>query len=123
MQWLCAVSPLRQNRQAVTAPAQGCMIGDGDIDREYVGDRSQQALGLTQRLMEYQAESKARRDGQWRIDRLTAPLSGSRRLPCRHGLLGEPTPSDFRALPAPHRIPASSSPDIWPWVSCGGGFR
>jgi hypothetical protein len=37
---------------------------------------------LAQRLMEYQAESKARLDGQWRIDRLAAPLSGGRRLPC-----------------------------------------
>ena len=68
MQWFCVVNLLRQT----TAPAQGCMIGDGDIDREYVGDRSQQALGLPQRLMEYQAKSKARLDGQRRIDRLTA---------------------------------------------------
>src|SRR5271165_4853635 len=45
---------------------------------------------LSQRLMEYQAERKARLDGDRRIDRLTDPLAGGRCLPSRHGLLGNP---------------------------------
>jgi len=66
------------------------MIGDGDVDLEHVGDRSQQTLGLSQRLMEDQADRKARLDGDRRIDRLAAPLSGSRCLPDRDRLLGQP---------------------------------
>jgi hypothetical protein len=58
----------------------------GNMDLERVGDRSQQAP----RQMEYQAERKARLDGDRRIDRLTAPLSGGRRQPSRYGLLGNP---------------------------------
>jgi hypothetical protein len=40
--------------------------------------------------MEYQADSKARLDGQRANRSVDPPLSGSRRLPCRHGLLGKP---------------------------------
>jgi hypothetical protein len=61
MQRLCAMNSLRQDRQATTAAAQCRVIGDGDL--EYVGDRSEQTLGLSQRLMEYQAEREARLDG------------------------------------------------------------
>src|SRR6202034_3816556 len=90
MQWLPAVNSLRQDRQATTAAAERRVIGDGDVDLEHVGDRSQQTLGLSQRLVEYQAEREARLDGDRRVDRLTAPPSGGRRLPCRDRLLGHP---------------------------------
>jgi hypothetical protein len=50
------------------------VIGDGDVDLEHVGDRSQQTLGLSQRLVEYQAKREARLDGDRRVDRLTTPL-------------------------------------------------
>jgi hypothetical protein len=53
------------------------VIRDGDSDLEHVGNRSQHALGLTQRLMEYQAQREAGLDSDRRIDRLSAPLSGS----------------------------------------------
>src|ERR1700730_13966475 len=76
MQWLRAVNSLRQDRQAATAAAQGGVIGDGDVDLEHVGDRSQQTLGLSQWLVEYQAEREARLDGHCRVDRLPARLSG-----------------------------------------------
>ena len=66
------------------------MIGDGDIDPEQIGDRTQKTFGLTQRLMEHQTKRKAGLDGDRRIDWLTTPLSGRRRTPCRHGFLGEP---------------------------------
>jgi hypothetical protein len=56
------------------------MIRDADINAERVGNRSQHALGLTQRLVEHQAKREARLDGDRRIDRLSAPLSGSRRM-------------------------------------------
>src|ERR1700728_5363299 len=72
MQWLPAVNSLRQDRQATTAAAQCRVIGDGDVDLEHVGDRSQQTLRLSQRLMEYQAEREARLDGDRRVDQLTA---------------------------------------------------
>src|ERR1700733_13233635 len=88
MQWLRAVNSLRQDRQAATAAAKRRVIGDGDVDLERAGDRSQQTLGLSQRLLEYQAEREARLDGDCRVDRLTTPLSGGRRLPCRDRLLG-----------------------------------
>src|ERR1700722_911237 len=90
MQWLRAVNSLRQDRQAATAAAKRRVIGDGDVDLERAGDRSQQTLGLSQRLLEYQAEREARLDGDCRVDRLTAPLSGGPRLPCRDRLLGHP---------------------------------
>jgi hypothetical protein len=31
------------------------VIGDGDVDLEQAGDRPQQTLGLSQRLVEYEA--------------------------------------------------------------------
>jgi hypothetical protein len=47
-----AVAPcahwLRQDRQAATAAAQCGAIGDGDVDFEHVGDRSQQLLARAQ---------------------------------------------------------------------------
>jgi hypothetical protein len=35
------------------------MIGDGNVDPEHLGDRSQQALGLSQRPIEDQTERQA----------------------------------------------------------------
>src|SRR5271155_5399363 len=90
MQWLRTVKPLEQYCQATTATAQGRMIGDGDIDPEHIGDRTQKTFGLTQRLVEHQAKREAGLDGDRRIDWLAAPLSGRRRMPRRHCLLGEP---------------------------------
>jgi hypothetical protein len=66
------------------------VIRDGDVDLEHVGDRSQQTLGLSQRLVKDQAEREARLDGECRVDRLTTPLSGGGCLPCRDRLLGDP---------------------------------
>jgi hypothetical protein len=31
--------------------------------------------------------------------------------------------SDFPAAPEQRRTLANSSPDIWPWETCGDGFR
>jgi hypothetical protein len=59
MQWLRTVKPLEQDCQATTATAEGRMIGDGDIDPEHIGDRTQKTFGLTQRLSEHQAKRKA----------------------------------------------------------------
>jgi hypothetical protein len=63
MQRICAVNSPRQDRQAATAAAQCGVIGDGDVDLEHIDDRSEQTLGLSQRLVEYQAEREARLDG------------------------------------------------------------
>jgi hypothetical protein len=57
------------------------VIRDSDIDREHIGDRPQQALGLAQRLVEHQAKREAGLDGDRRIKRLTAALAGRRRVP------------------------------------------
>jgi hypothetical protein len=51
VQRLGAVNSLRQDCQAATAAAQCGVIGDGDVDLEHVGDRLQQTLGLSQRLV------------------------------------------------------------------------
>jgi hypothetical protein len=64
------------------------MIRDGNIDPEHIGDRTQKTFGLTQRLVEHQAKRKAGLNGDRRIDWLATPLSGRRRMPCRHRLLG-----------------------------------
>jgi hypothetical protein len=61
------------------------------------GDQSQQTLSLSQRLLEYEPEHEARLDGDCRVDRLTAPLSGGRRLPCRDRLLDQYTLLGFHA--------------------------
>jgi hypothetical protein len=90
MQWLRTIKPHEQDCQATTATAEGCMIVDGDIDPEHIGDRTQKTLSLTQQLVEHQARCEAGLNGDRRIDRLAAPLSGRRRMPCRHRLLGEP---------------------------------
>ena len=66
------------------------MIRDGDIDPEHFGDRTQKTFGLMQRLVEHQTKRKAGLDGDRRIEWLATPLSGRRRMPCRHGFLGEP---------------------------------
>ena len=78
------------------------MIGDGDIDPKRIGDRTQKAFGLTQRLVEHQAKREAGLNGDRRIDWLAAPLSARWGMPCRHRLLGEPHrqafPSDQRGI-------------------------
>ena len=66
------------------------MIGDADIDSQHRSERSQQAFGLTQRLMEHQAKREAGLDGDRRIDWLTAPLCGSRSMPDLSGFFGQP---------------------------------
>src|SRR5208282_4716419 len=97
MQGLFTTNRLRQDGQIATPTAQRCVIGDCNIELEHIGDRSQQAFGLTQRLVEHQAKCETRLDGCRRIDRLTAALAGagarhaatassvnqSVRLPCR----------------------------------------
>src|SRR5271163_4745564 len=72
MQWLRTVKPLEQDCQATTATAEGRMIGDGDIDPEQIGDRTQKTFGLTQRLLEHQTKRKAGLDGDRRIKWLAA---------------------------------------------------
>src|SRR6185312_5810396 len=71
-------------------PHKGRVIRDGDIDPEHSGDRSQHALGLPQRLMEHQAKREASLDGDRRVDRRSAALSGGRRMPCLNGVVAEP---------------------------------
>ena len=66
------------------------MIGDGNIDLEHIGNRTQKTFGLTQRPVEHQTKRKAGLNGDRRIDWLATPLSGRRRMPCRHGFLREP---------------------------------
>ena len=78
------------------------MIRDADINSERVGNRSQQAFGLTQRLMEDQAKREAGLDGDRRIDWLTAPLSGGRGMPGINGFFGQPNGD------APRRTNAAS---------------
>jgi hypothetical protein len=63
MQRLAGVDAVRQNRQATAAAAQRRVVRDSDIDLECIGDRPQQALGLTQWLVEHQAEREAGLDG------------------------------------------------------------
>ena len=53
IQWLRMVRPLEQDCQATIATAEGRVIGDGDIDPEHIGDRTQKTLGLTQQLVEH----------------------------------------------------------------------
>src|SRR5216110_2926372 len=88
MQRFVTTDPAWQDRQPAAPPAQSRVIGDSDIDMEHRGDRAQQALGLTQRLMKHQAKRETCLDGDRRIDRLSAPLPGSGGMPCRHGFLG-----------------------------------
>jgi hypothetical protein len=90
MQGLLATDRLWQNGQTSTPAAQRGVSGDGNIDVEHIGNRSQQAFGLPQRLVKHQAQHEAGLDSSRRIDRLTAALSGGWRMPCRHRLLGEP---------------------------------
>jgi hypothetical protein len=78
MERLIASDPFGQDGHAAAATAQGCMIRNGDIDLEHLGDRSQHALGLTQRLVEHQAKRETCIDGERRIHRLTAALPGRR---------------------------------------------
>ena len=63
VQRLAGVDPVRQNRQAAAAAAQRRVVRDRDIDLEHIGDRPQQTLGLTQRLVEHQAERQTGLDG------------------------------------------------------------
>src|SRR5580698_7136320 len=90
MQWLVTVNSLRQDREIAATAAQRGMVGDGNVDLQQAGDRSQQTLSLSQRLMEDQPEREARLDGDRRVDRLTTPLAGSRGLPRCDGIVGQP---------------------------------
>ena len=85
MQGLFTTNRLWQDGQIATPTAQRCVIGDSNIELEHIDDRSRQAFGLTQRLVEHQAKYETRLDGCRRIDRLTAALAGSRRRPCPSG--------------------------------------
>ena len=53
--------------------------------------------------MEHPAKSETRLDGDRRIGRLTAPLSGSGGMACLHGFLGEP-----HGMRLPRRTSAAS---------------
>ena len=86
-QRLSAIEPFRQDCQTTATAAQSGMIRDVDIDPKHVDDRAQQTLSLTVRLVKHQAKRKAGLDGDLRVYRLAAPLSGGRRMPCRHGPL------------------------------------
>src|SRR5271166_1412863 len=99
MERLIASGPFGQDGHAAAATAQRGIIRNGDIDLEHLSDRSQHALGLTQRLVEHQPKHETRFYGQRRIDRLTAALSGRRGMPCRHRSLGEP----YRQAAPPHQ--------------------
>src|ERR1700687_841523 len=90
MQRFQTVDVLRQYRQAASLSAQSRMIGDRNGDPEHIGDRTKQAFRLTQRLVEHQAKREARLDGDRRIDWLATSFSGRWRMPCGHGVLGEP---------------------------------
>jgi hypothetical protein len=74
MQWLFMTNRRRQDGQTATTAAQRCVIRDSDIELERISDRSQQAFGLTQRLVEHQAKRETGLDGCRRIDWLAAPL-------------------------------------------------
>ena len=62
MQRLIAPGQSWQDCHAATTVAKGCMIRNGDIDLESLSDRSQQAFGLTERLVEHQPKRESRFD-------------------------------------------------------------
>jgi hypothetical protein len=64
------------------------MIRHRNGDAEHIGDRTKQPFSLSERLVEHQAERQTGLNGDYRIDRLTAPRSGRRRVPRGHGLIG-----------------------------------
>src|ERR1700676_828817 len=66
------------------------MIGDSDGDPEHIGDGTKQTFSLMQRLVKHQAKREARFDGDRRMDWLATPFFGRWRMPCGHGVLGEP---------------------------------
>src|SRR5690242_11978195 len=90
MQRFVTTDPAWQDRQPAAPPAQSRVIGDSDIDMEHRGDRAQQAFGLTQRLMKYQAQRETGLDGNLRIDRLTTAFSSRWGMPSRNRFFGEP---------------------------------
>src|ERR1700692_1248074 len=90
MQWLSAFDVFRQYRQTAAATAEGGVIWNGDIDLEHIGNRAKQPFGLTERLVEHQAECEAGLNGDRRIDRVIAPRSRCRHMLCGHGLIGAP---------------------------------
>src|SRR3984957_20146192 len=99
VQWLRMIDSFWQDGQTAAATAKRRMIRDGNMDPEHIGDRTKQPLGLTERLVEHQAKCEAGLDGDRRINRLTAPFSDRRRMPCRHGLLSEP----YRQTSSPYQ--------------------
>jgi hypothetical protein len=99
------------------------MIRHGDIDFERLDNRPQQAFGLTQRLVEHRPLRETCFNSEHRINRLTTALSGRSGMPCHHSFLDEPNREPRPDAPARGSIAASSSPDIWLSVSCGGGSR
>src|SRR5690349_22407634 len=76
MQRFITSDPAWQDRQPAALAAQSRVVGNSDIDMEHRGDRAQQAFGLTQRLMKYEAQCETSLDGNRRIDRLAPAFSG-----------------------------------------------
>ena len=91
MQWLRTAKPLEKDCQATTATAPGSYDRGwryrprADRRSEQKDLRSDAAPGGTP-----VRSAEAGLDGDRRIDWLAAPLSGRRRMPCRHRLRGEP---------------------------------
>ena len=71
-------------------------------------DGAQQAFGLTQRLMKYQAQCETGLDGNLRIDRLATAFSGRWGMPGRNRFFGKPNRDAASPLSMRNRIPASS---------------
>ena len=91
MQRFITTDPAWQDRQPPAPAAQSRVVGDSDIDMQHRGYRAQQAFGLTQRLMKYQAQCETGLDGNLRIDRLATAFSGRWSMPGRNRFFGKPT--------------------------------
>jgi hypothetical protein len=90
MQRLCMTRRFWQNVQTASPTTQRRVIGNSDIQSEHIGDRSQQAFSLAQRLVEHQAKCETGLDGYRRIDWLATALASSWRAPRCHSFFCEP---------------------------------
>ncbi len=67
--------------EAVATPAEGRMVGHGDLQPQQSQNRANEAFGLAQCQMEDEPQCQHHLDGDVGIDRLAAPTGSTRRLP------------------------------------------
>ena len=80
----------REFTEFLEAPRQSRMVGNGDLRLEHVGQRTKEALGLSEREVEDHADRQGRLNRDVRVGALVAGFAAGWSLPRVEGVIGKP---------------------------------